>query len=86
MTSRGKTIIGDVDMDEIILIRHLVISKEGFAYKREARSVTYELATLGGLIKIANYVGLAFYLVFVAPFRELDLAISFSRMKSQICR
>ena len=48
--------------------------------------VVEELGVTGGLFRIGLSSGIVFYMIVMQPFRDLDLAVSHSKLKDQICR
>ena len=74
--------VGDVSWDEVIFFRQLVISNEGYTYKREATLMIDVFGLVGGLLSGAIAVGAVFYALCVEPVRDMDQAFSFSKMKS----
>ena len=45
-----------------------------------------EVGIIGGVLEFALIAGFVVYALLVKPFRPLDLAVSFSALKEQICR
>lgn len=79
-------VVEDLEVEEVLHILHLVKSNEGMSYQRTCTQIIDEIGNIGGLLEIALTVGLLIFLIFVEPFRSLDLALSFSALKTKISR
>ena len=62
----------------------LVIGNQGEEHTRMATSIVASLANIGGLTEFFFTGCWLLYIFFGQPFRDLDLAISFNKLKSQI--
>jgi hypothetical protein len=49
-------------------------------------SVIDELGNVGGLSELALGAGFVVFFIILAPFRDLELAIKFKKIKDQICQ
>lgn len=70
----------------MIFLKLLMISNEGEIHTRQSTSLIIELTRIGGMLKIVTAAGGLLYWWFVEPFRDLDLSISFNRLKNKICQ
>lgn len=70
----------------LIYAKFLMVSHEGQIHSRKVTSILLELCRIGGMLKIMTSAGAFLFYWFVQPFRELDLAVSYNKLKSQICK
>ena len=85
---RGRGLVeidGETTADELIYMRSLMISAMGGKHERQVVQMADEIGMFGGLLEIAIFFGTFVYSATYGPFRDLDLAISFSQLKNQIC-
>ena len=66
--------------------QQIVFSNESENYERIRIKFIASVADLGGLYALLMAIFAAFYWLLAEPFRNLHLAVSFNRMKNQICR
>ena len=62
------------------------LSPESEIHERKRVKLLTAVADLGGLYALLMAIFATFYWVFVEPYRDLHLAVSFNKMKNQICR
>ena len=74
-----------LDETDVIYMRYLMMTKEGSVSTRNAAPVATEAAEIGGFYYAVLAMGYFLCYIFIQPFRDLTLAIAFSRMKSQVC-
>ena len=61
------------------------LSNEKEIHERVRTKFITAVADLGGLYAVTIAIFSAFYWFFAEPYRDLNLAVSFNRMKNQIC-
>lgn len=71
-------------MHDLILLKNIVMDSEGESHERMATSIVVEVANIGGLTEIAFVLCWGLYLYFGQPFKDLNLAISFSKLMSKV--
>ena len=62
-----------------------MFSNEGEIHQRIRTKLITSVADLGGLYALLMAIFAAVYWLFVEPYRDLHLAVSFNKMKNQIC-
>ena len=70
----------------IIFHQVFINSNEREIHERIRTKIISEIANLGGLYAVTIAIFMLIYWLIVEPYRDLHLAVSFNRMKNQICR
>lgn len=73
-------------VEEVIQMKYLMMSNEGGLSTREVTQIIDELEGIGGLMELAVGLGFLLFFLIVRPFTDLNLAVSFSALKTQICQ
>ena len=63
-----------------------MLSDEAVIHERVRVKFVSAIGDLGGLYAVTIAIFAAIYYFFAEPYRKLHLAVSFNRMKNQICR
>lgn len=74
-----------IDASDAIYMRNIMWSAKVENYSREVTMALDVVSEIGSLYYPVIFVGLALSWVFINPFRDLDLAVSFSELKGDIC-
>ena len=69
-----------------VYTQSLLYTNESEIHERKRTKFVAAVADLGGLYALLMAIFATMYWLFAEPFRDLHLAISFNRMKNQICR
>ena len=72
--------------EKLIYVNMFSLSNEVEIHERVRTKFVTAIADLGGLYAVVMAIFASIYWLFVEPFRNLHLAVSFNRMKNQICR
>ena len=70
---------------ELLFNVNIVLSEESEIHERVRNKFITAIADLGGLYAVTMAIFAIVYWFFAEPYRDLHLAVSFNKMKNQIC-
>ena len=74
-----------IDPAEVIFLRNFMLSNKSHRYSRVVTSFIDEVSAVGGLFYPVLSIGIVMSIIFVDPFRKMDLALAFNELKNSIC-
>ena len=76
----------EIIAEDVIFIRNLMTTNEGHFYSRLVTPFVDEISAVGGLFYPLLFIGFILSFLIVDPFRSLNMAIAFSKVKKNICQ